>query len=116
VVQLTVITMVLVVHCIQIVESAGWTLSSTVYSTILTGTFIESEQCSLQKHLEPSPYISFVAVMALTIGFGDLTGRLLTVFCSPLAVGATGHWLTLVAKLIIQNRQEKFRRKYVEGR
>jgi hypothetical protein len=33
-----------------------------------------------------------------------------------LAVGATGHRLTLVAKLIIRNRQKEFRRKYVEGR
>jgi hypothetical protein len=44
VVQLTAITilMVLVAHCIQIVEGAGWTLSSTVYFTIVTGPFIES--------------------------------------------------------------------------
>jgi hypothetical protein len=92
VIQLCVILVLLFLFGMGIERAEGkaWTVSATVYYSIVT---------------------------ACTIGYGDLhpettMGRLLAIFFVPLAVGATGHWLSLVANQIIEHRQSKFRKMY----
>jgi hypothetical protein len=63
----------------------------------------------------------FLVVSATTLGFGDLApvsqpGRLATAFFIPIAVATMGQWLAIVAKFIVDQRQEAFQRDFeVEG-
>lgn len=55
--------------------------------------------------------VYYFVITASTIGLGDYTpqsqsSRLLAVFFAPLAVGAMGRWLSLVAKYIIDRHQQ----------
>jgi hypothetical protein len=55
-------------------------------------------------------------VCATTVGYGDFApqtqeGRLFAIFFIPLAVGAMGHWLSVVASSIIAHRQSSFHRR-----
>lgn len=63
------------------------------------------------------PY--FLVITSTTCGFGDIApvspiGRLATALFIPIAVGAMGHWLTMVASFIIDQRQSRYRRNLVE--
>jgi len=63
------------------------------------------------------PY--FLVITSTTCGFGDIApvsplGRLATALIIPIAVGAMGHWLTMVASFIIDQRQSRYRRNLVE--
>jgi potassium channel subfamily K, other eukaryote len=56
----------------------------------------------------------FLVITATTLGFGDVAptsqaGRLATAIFIPLAVGTMGHWLAIVAKYIVDQRQQAFR-------
>lgn len=57
----------------------------------------------------------FLIISATTCGYGDLvptsqSGRLATAIFIPLAVGAMGHWLSIVASSIIESRQSHVRK------
>jgi potassium channel subfamily K, other eukaryote len=58
--------------------------------------------------------VYFLVITATTLGFGDVAptsqpGRLATAIFIPLAVGTMGHWLAIVAKYIVDQRQQAFR-------
>jgi len=60
----------------------------------------------------------FLVITSTAVGFGDITptsewGRLATAIFIPIAVGAMGRWMAMVASWIIENRQRSFRR-YLE--
>ena len=70
--------------------------------------------------MAPSDIPYFVIVTATTLGFGEVvpispSGRLATALFIPLAVGAMGHWLAIVAKFIVDRRQSSVRRHYLES-
>jgi potassium channel subfamily K len=69
--------------------------------------------CSLTILYYPST--SRLLCVASTIGYGDLAphtqaGRSIAIFFIPIACGAMGKWLGLVANWIIEGRQAKFRK------
>jgi hypothetical protein len=58
--------------------------------------------------------IYYLVITASTIGYGDVTpptqtGRFIAIFFIPIACGAMGQWLGIVANFIIGGRQAKFR-------
>jgi hypothetical protein len=64
--------------------------------------------------ITPGNVAYFLIITSTTCGFGDVapvspSGRLLTAFLIPLAVGAMGRWLGLVASWIIDARQRQAR-------
>jgi voltage-gated potassium channel Kch len=57
----------------------------------------------------------YATITATTVGYGDLApqtqqGRLLAIFFIPLAVGAMGHFLSIVAQVILESRRTSFQR------
>jgi Ion channel len=65
--------------------------------------------------INPRNVIYFLIITSTTCGFGDVTptsqpGRLLTALLIPLAVGAMGRWLSLVAAWIMEVRQRQARK------